>query len=163
MLNTDDNDNDINKVLGQIPFTDPVYLDKYKHYRKDLRSDIYSLGVVFWEISSNTAPFIDFMEEFTGDFRDLCLAMAIISGLRETRKILTPDDYYMLYRHCWDDDPSRRPNINAVIETLKTINPILSNSLVETRTIGKSYLLKKIQKSKLLTQTRSHFVGDTTI
>ncbi|GBB95102.1 hypothetical protein RclHR1_02480001 [Rhizophagus clarus] len=136
VLSDDNNDNDTNKVLGQIPFTDPKYLNDHRYYRKDLRSDIYSLGVVFWEISSNTAPFMNFMEEFTGDYRDLCLAMAIISGFRENRKILTPDEYYILFKRCWEGEPSERPNIDAVIEALATINPILSNSLVETITIG---------------------------
>ncbi|GBB95107.1 hypothetical protein RclHR1_02480006 [Rhizophagus clarus] len=142
VLSDDNNDND--KVLGQIPFTDPKYLNDHRYYRKDLRSDIYSLGVVFWEISSNTAPFMNFMGEFTGDYRDLCLAMAIIAGLRENRKVLTPDEYYMLYKRCWDDEPSERPNINAVIETLKTI----TIALVKTITIGNDDYVSTYEETK---------------
>uniref|UniRef100_A0A1D1XIE2 Serine/threonine-protein kinase HT1 n=1 Tax=Anthurium amnicola TaxID=1678845 RepID=A0A1D1XIE2_9ARAE len=137
VMNGPDSDgDDVNKVLGQIPFTDPKHLDDRKNYKKDLRSDIYSLGVVFWEISSNRPPFINYFPDFRGDFRDLCLTMEIISGYRERRMLLTPDEFVKLYKQCWDEEPSERPIIGEVIEALKKINLILTNSLEETMTIG---------------------------
>ena len=41
-------DTDLTGVIGQIPFTDPRYLNDPRNYKKDFRSDIYSLGVIFW-------------------------------------------------------------------------------------------------------------------
>ncbi|RIA89118.1 kinase-like domain-containing protein [Glomus cerebriforme] len=140
-INMDEDNNDVNGVIGQIPFTDPKYLDDHKNYRKDLRSDIYSLGVMFWEISSCKVPFGNFMPESRGDFRDLCLAFEIIiSTYRERIVPRTPQQFADLYQRCWDGEPSERPNIKTVIEELDTISNIisvtLSNSLNQTKTIG---------------------------
>ncbi|RIA84486.1 kinase-like domain-containing protein [Glomus cerebriforme] len=117
----EDDVNDTTGVIGQIPFTDPKYLDDHRNYRKNLRSDIYSLGVIFWEISSCRSPFENFMPDSRGDFRDLRLTSEIISGLRERQVLRTPNDFVKLYVRCWDEDPSERPNIKIVIETLNTI------------------------------------------
>jgi serine/threonine protein kinase len=137
----DENENDIidiNEDLGQIPFTDPKYLNDPYHYKKDLRSDIYSLGVMFWEISSGRAPFENFMPDSRGEFRDLCLTFEIISDYRERSMLLTPEKFVRLYKRCWDDDPAERYNIQEVIDTLKLIGSGLSKSLEQNATSGQS-------------------------
>jgi serine/threonine protein kinase len=148
----DDYENDVNgdnRIIGQIPFTDPKCLTDSRHYRKDLRSDIYSLGVMLWEISSCRAPFEDYMPDFRGEFRDLCLAMEIISGFRECPILPTPESYVRLYKRCWDNEPYERPNIETVIEVLKTISSRLSRILEQTMTTGNNiiiYLIIMLQK-----------------
>jgi serine/threonine protein kinase len=108
-------------IIGQIPFTDSLYLDNPKERKKDSKSDIYSLGVIFWEISSSKIPFEYYMPESRGDFRDVCLMMEIVGGLRETPVPLTPDNYVKLYQNCWKHEPSERPNIGQVIKELNNL------------------------------------------
>ncbi|GET02852.1 kinase-like domain-containing protein [Rhizophagus clarus] len=88
---------DVYEDFGQVAFTDPKFLNGIGSYKKDLCSDIYSMGVIFWEISS-----------------------AIIDGLRETPTPETPENYIKLYKACWEREPSRRPIIEQIIEALNT-------------------------------------------
>ena len=59
-------------------------------YELNEKSDIYSLGVLFWELSSGNKPFAN--KEY-----DLYLAMEIAQGLRESIVEDTPEEYYNLY------------------------------------------------------------------
>ena len=53
-------------------------------------SDVYSIGVLLWELSSGHRPFEN------RDY-DFCLAINIKGGLRETPVPDTPSDYIKLY------------------------------------------------------------------
>jgi serine/threonine protein kinase len=81
----------LSKLFGSIPYVDPkgnTYKDNDKESRK--LYDVFSLGVLFWEISSGCPPFKD--KEY-----DQILMSAIAAGIRETVVIGTPMDYYKLY------------------------------------------------------------------
>ncbi|GBB95108.1 hypothetical protein RclHR1_02480007 [Rhizophagus clarus] len=143
MLSDDRNDNDTDRVIGPIPFTDPKCLNDPKHYRKDLRSDIYSLGVILWEISSGRVPFESFMPDSRGEFRDLCLTFEIIGGLRERHVPHTPEGYVKLYKRCYDNEPDERPDIETVIEVLKTISSRLSRSLEQAMVTANNIVITK--------------------
>lgn len=68
-----------------IPYIDPRCINI-----KEKKSDIYSLGVIFWELSSGKKPFAD--NEY-----DSPLAMKIEKGLREGIIERTPEKYSNLY------------------------------------------------------------------
>ena len=46
-----------NKTIGMISFIDPQKLNKGKDFALNKKSDIYSLGMVLWEISNCRKPF----------------------------------------------------------------------------------------------------------
>ncbi|RIB24272.1 kinase-like domain-containing protein [Gigaspora rosea] len=85
-------------------------------YIIDLRSDIYSFGVILWEISSGRPPFQSFELEAS-------IVVHIFQGNREIPVEGTPSEYTNLYVKCWDSDPDKRPNIKSVYETLNQFNP----------------------------------------
>ncbi|RIA84488.1 kinase-like domain-containing protein [Glomus cerebriforme] len=127
--------------VGQYTFTDPKILNGLGKYKKDLRSDIYSLGVIFWEISSGKIPFKSYKPETNDSHRDLCLTLAIINGLRETPTCSTPKNYIELYKTCWEYEPSKRPMIEKIIETLETLKrtyrkDLNNNSNVLVKNLG---------------------------
>ncbi|POG75328.1 hypothetical protein GLOIN_2v990485 [Rhizophagus irregularis DAOM 181602=DAOM 197198] len=80
------------------------------------KSDIYSIGVLLWEISSGQPPFYVEDEEY-----DVGLAVEISQGLRETVVPDTPEEYVKIYTKCWDGEPDNRPTIYQVVDWLNAI------------------------------------------
>ncbi|POG77710.1 kinase-like domain-containing protein, partial [Rhizophagus irregularis DAOM 181602=DAOM 197198] len=112
------------KLFGIIPYVDPKRFSgqsKNKNstqvFSLNEKSDIYSIGVLFWEISSGQPPFYSKGEQY----HDIDLALEISQGLREEPVPDTPEDLVEIYTECWNGEPDKRPNINQVVERLKEI------------------------------------------
>ncbi|CAG8685300.1 1291_t:CDS:2, partial [Cetraspora pellucida] len=69
-------------------------------------TDIYSLGVLHWELVSGYPPF--------KNSNETKLVEEICAGKREHRVSGTPDDYFELYLECWSDQPENRPNVEGI-------------------------------------------------
>ncbi|CAI2180619.1 500_t:CDS:2 [Funneliformis geosporum] len=87
------------KVFGVIPYIDPQRFARKKRSENTSRqfmltekSDVYSVGVLFWEISSGRQPF--YVE---GEQYDIDLAIDISEGLREKAVPGTPENYVKIY------------------------------------------------------------------
>jgi serine/threonine protein kinase len=76
---------------GVVPYIDPKKFDESKSqtYSLNEKSDIYSIGMLLWEISSGQQP-------FKGK-SDFSLIVQISRGLREIPIPNTPEDYVNLY------------------------------------------------------------------
>ena len=86
-------------VFGVVPYVDPKYLNNIKnknknqHYVLNPKSDVYSVGVLFWQISSGHRPFYAENVEY-----DANLIMKIKEGKRESIVKDTPFKYSNLYK-----------------------------------------------------------------
>ena len=84
------------KLFGIVPYVDPKSFSRQRNnnnkYSLNEKSDIYSVGVLLWEISSGRPPFYN-----EGESYDIGLALDILQGLRETPIPNTPEDYVKLY------------------------------------------------------------------
>ncbi|PKK75539.1 kinase-like protein [Rhizophagus irregularis] len=98
-------------LFGVISYIDPKLLEDYT-YEYNYKSDIYSLGVLMWELSSGYPPFAH------KNFSDVLLRFDLINGYREEPIPVTPNEYLKLYKLCWDGDPNVRPTIYEVFNTL---------------------------------------------
>ncbi|KAF0448460.1 kinase-like protein [Gigaspora margarita] len=88
-----------NYNFGVSEYTDPQCINgKY-----DQKSDIYSLGIILWEISNGKPPH-ESHEPF--EVKELIP----VEG--------TPTKYVNLYQKCRDKDPQNRPNVRAVHKIL---------------------------------------------
>ncbi|GBC10312.1 hypothetical protein RclHR1_09510003 [Rhizophagus clarus] len=115
-------------------------------YERDMKSDIYSLGVLLWELSSERPPFFDYIQKVFGLAQ---LENKLLNGEREEPVANTPSKYIKLYQKCWQDDPNLRPEINEVYEILFQLKS--KSDTVETQvTDGK-------RLSSILTFDRSSF------
>ena len=77
------------KMFGVLPYVDPKKLNN-QSYELNKKSDIYSIGVIMWQISSGRQPFYS-------DNGDASLFLAIINGKREEIIDGTPIEYSNLY------------------------------------------------------------------
>ncbi|RHZ82323.1 hypothetical protein Glove_109g428 [Diversispora epigaea] len=93
---------------GMLAYSDPRYLRNMFTYKRSKASDIYSLGVLFWEISSGRPPSLE-------------IAKIVIKGEREVPINGTPEDYIMIYSNAWKDDPNQRPTIKNIFDSLENI------------------------------------------
>ncbi|POG67101.1 kinase-like domain-containing protein [Rhizophagus irregularis DAOM 181602=DAOM 197198] len=105
-------------VLGVIPYVDPKSFDDKEKYKLNKKSDVYSVGVLLWQISSGHIPFHE-------DDYGPRLMLSILNGRREKIIDGTPVKYSNLYTECWRDEPNKRPNIQEITSTLKSINSLI--------------------------------------
>ncbi|CAB4442931.1 unnamed protein product [Rhizophagus irregularis] len=122
------------KLFGIIPYVDPKRFSGRRKNKSTTqifslneKSDIYSIGVLFWEISSGQPPFYSEGEQY-----DIDLALEISQGLREEPVPDTPENYVEIYTECWNGEPDKRPTINQVVERLEAI-------MTKTSIITKNY------------------------
>ncbi|KAG0210020.1 hypothetical protein BGX31_001988, partial [Mortierella sp. GBA43] len=97
-------------LFGVVPYVAPERMQN-PTYTYNAKCDIYSLGVIFWELSSCVIP-------FETQLQDVMLAVNIISGLRERTVAGTAVEYEMLFRRCWDGLPQSRPTMDIVLSEL---------------------------------------------
>ncbi|PKY48183.1 kinase-like protein [Rhizophagus irregularis] len=100
-------------VYGVIPYMDPKTFTSYKINEK---SDIYSLGVIFWELTSRSSPF-NFETR-----HDNVVMLEILKGEREKPIPGTNVKYIELYQKCWEHEPDKRPDIVQVNSALSSID-----------------------------------------
>jgi serine/threonine protein kinase len=82
------------RIFGVIPYVDPKYLyDRNKNYKLNKKSDVYSVGVLMWQISSGYRPFYVENSNY-----DIALTLDIIGGKRENVINGTPTEYIKLYQ-----------------------------------------------------------------
>ncbi|CAG8702604.1 4266_t:CDS:2, partial [Cetraspora pellucida] len=118
-----------NQILtGCVPFVDPKIL-KDPNATPDKSSDIYSLGVVMWEITSNGRP--PFAE-----WNLISISIQIMNGKRETPINGTTNSYIGLYTNCWDENPKLRPKIEQVKELIHQEEIISGEKCISDTDIG---------------------------
>ncbi|RIB25815.1 kinase-like domain-containing protein [Gigaspora rosea] len=100
-------------TYGMPAYVEPQYF-KNPNYEFTKKSDIYSLGVILWEITSGKPPY----QSFTSID---AIAVYIFQGKRETPVENTPEEYINIYKECWNEEPDKRPEAKQVLETLKIL------------------------------------------
>jgi len=99
-------------IYGNLPYIAPEVISG-KEYT--FASDIYSIGMLMWEISSGQPPFADFDHNYN-------LAMKIINGNRPRIVPGTPLEYKKLIKECWDTNPSKRPDSYTLCNKIDEIS-----------------------------------------
>ncbi|CAG8710237.1 39156_t:CDS:2 [Gigaspora margarita] len=113
-----------------IRFMDPVILtntDKKHGKMYDYSSDIYSLGIIMWDISNNGKKIFENAND------NEAVLKITIKQEREKPVYGSTHSYVELYFQCWDNNPKYRPKIESVYKMIHE-DDIVSGKLWEENT-----------------------------
>jgi serine/threonine protein kinase len=97
-----------NEIYGVIPYIAP---EIFKGVGFSKESDIYSLGMIMWELTTGCKPFANVEHDHN-------LIYKILDGKRPEITNDTPEFYANLMKKCWDSNPSNRPTIDEILFSL---------------------------------------------
>ncbi|PKC68952.1 kinase-like protein [Rhizophagus irregularis] len=104
-------------IYGNLPYIAPEVING-KGYT--LKSDIYSIAMLMWEISFGQPPFMNYEHDYT-------LAINIIDGIRPKIISEIPSKYKSLMEQCWDANPLKRPGTNTLFSKINDIKSYYQN------------------------------------
>ncbi len=142
------------QIYGNLPYIAPEVLVG-KEYT--FKSDIYSVGILMWEISSGQPPFVDYEHDYY-------LAMSIVNGIRPKVISGTPLKYKCLMEQCWDADPSKRPDISTLHNNIREMNQVYyqnasnknKNKKITIKSIFKKFNLFKSSQPKTSNNSKAN-------
>ncbi|GET58675.1 kinase-like domain-containing protein [Rhizophagus irregularis DAOM 181602=DAOM 197198] len=134
------------KLFGMVPYVDPKSFSRRRNnnnqmYSLNEKSDVYSIGVLLWELSSGQPPFYA-----DGEHYDVGLIYDISQGHREIAVPDTPNKYVKIYTKCWDGEPDNRPTIFQVVDWLKAIIT-KTDIIIENPQVSKNQKFKEAPSS----------------
>ncbi|KAF0450261.1 kinase-like domain-containing protein [Gigaspora margarita] len=107
-----DTNNSISEIMGVLAYIDPRCIDSNE--KPDKKSDIFSLGMLFWELTSGTPPFNGYSKR----------AVGFKIWEKDRVKVVdnTPLDYVSLYKMCYSLEPDKRPTLDTILNKLKRLS-----------------------------------------
>ena len=78
-------------------------------------ADVYSYGIVMWEIASRQEPWV----ELSGNFIMDQLLVRLVRGIRPNIGEDWQIEYVKLMKECWNTDPQARPSFMAIVQRLE--------------------------------------------
>src|SRR5688572_19785176 len=114
-------DDDDDEIYGVISYMAPEVLQG-KGYT--IASDIYSFGMIMWELITGRMPFWD-------QNNDIELIIKVCKNLRPPIIKNAPKGYIELMQKCWDSNPSKRPAAFDIHETFINMEKVENENPTE--------------------------------
>ncbi|RGB39134.1 kinase-like domain-containing protein [Rhizophagus diaphanus] len=147
-------DKSLNCIYENLPYIAPEVISGKAH---SFASDIYSIGMLIWEISTGTPPFNYYEHNYD-------LAMNIINGFRPKMVSEIPLEYKQLIEQCWYADPSKRPNIDYLHNKIFEIRSLYYQNVYDKLTFYKYntnlYQFFPSNESIMLKTKMSDYISD---
>ncbi|RHZ82815.1 hypothetical protein Glove_103g216 [Diversispora epigaea] len=125
-------DKPFNSIYGNLPYIAP---EVYCGQTYTPKSDIYSVGILMWEVITGETPYGEHEH-------DTDLAFAIVSGYRPTIYENIPLEYATLMKQCWDANPGNRPDTIVLEEKMRSLIKSLYEEMDKQRKQSKNLKTK---------------------
>ncbi|RHZ43783.1 hypothetical protein Glove_856g45 [Diversispora epigaea] len=126
-----------NSIYGNLPYIAPEVICSEIYTTK---SDIYSMGILMWEVITSETPFDDYEH-------DLELALDIVKGCRPKIYEYIPHEYATLMKQCWDANPDNRPDAYTICIKMRLLLISFCKEMKKRQEIIQSKNLKSIIKN----------------
>ncbi|RIA82184.1 kinase-like domain-containing protein [Glomus cerebriforme] len=111
-------DKPLGSIYGNLPYIAPEVIVG-KGYT--FASDIYSIAMLMWEVSSGEPPFANYENDYETNYE---FVMDVVNGMRPKIISGTPLKYKELMEQCWNANPEERPDINTLLGEIKEMNKL---------------------------------------
>ena len=102
------------QIIGSFYWKAPELFISHTQHTK--QSDVYSLGIVFWELATERIPWDEYAD-------DSIILVQVKTGQRPTIPSDIPEQYKQLIQNAWNHDPQKRPTCFQLMErSSKEIN-----------------------------------------
>ncbi|CAF4390708.1 unnamed protein product, partial [Rotaria sordida] len=96
-------------MIGSFYWSAPELFIPYSRHSK--QTDIYSLGIVFWELATARKPWDEYEDE-------KIIIAQIKTGERRTIPSDIPESYKQIIQEAWNHDPQKRPTCFQLMERI---------------------------------------------
>ncbi|WNE40000.1 MAG: Serine/threonine-protein kinase PknD [Mycoplasmataceae bacterium] len=126
------------KIFGVLPYVAPEVLQNQPYTPV---SDVYSVGIIIYELLANAYPYYDSFKEESSE----SLALKICKGSRPSLdETPIPQELKNLIKSCWDSNPEKRPKAEELNKTVNDFTNIVWYDKQERRKHGS--FLKEFKK-----------------
>jgi serine/threonine protein kinase len=133
--------------VGTPHYTAPEVLER-KHY--GLKVDVFSFGVILWEIGMKTIPFRDKSSQEIFDF-------VVTHGWRLPLPQAMPERLRQLISRCWHANPNERPEFSEIVELFAAgkvhfgVPAVVTDDVDTTPILDDRYLMSVLSQPNLKT------------